>query len=410
MKILLLTAYFPPDTGSASHLFYELGKQFLTWGHEVKIVTSIPSYFPCGDMKKYKGKLFLAENYEGMRTYRVLIPKYPRKFPVVRGLWQFHLALAFLFFLIFLKNFDVILIYSPPLTLGLTGWLVGKLKKVPVILNIQDLFPQSAIDLGVLQNKALIEFFNWLEKFIYTRMDFITVHSEGNKKHVIGKGVNGAKVNVVPNWVDTDFISPERNKGIEFKKEFNLNSNFIVSFAGVIGYSQDMDVILEAAKELESYRDINFIIVGDGVKKQEVIERANELNLNNIHFIPMLPREKYPEVLYASDVCLATLKKEVKTPVVPSKILSIMAAGRPVVATMDLSGDAPKIIDEAKCGYALPPEDSRLLSKAILELYQNSKKRAKMGQNGRRFAEENFSIKVAAGKYEEIFAKLLSSD
>ncbi|MHA1384513.1 MAG: glycosyltransferase family 4 protein, partial [Candidatus Helarchaeota archaeon] len=375
MRILLLTAYFPPDTGSASHLFYELGKQFLTLGHEVKIVTSLPSYFPSGDIKKYKGKLFLVENYEGMRTYRVLIPRYPRKIPVLRGLWQFHLALSFLFILIFLKNFDVILIYSPPLTLGLTGWIVAKLKKVPVVLNIQDLFPQSAIDLGVLQNEALIKFFNWLEKFIYTRMDFITVHSEGNKKHVVGKGVNDTKVNIVHNWVDTDFINPERSKGIEFKREFNLNSNFIVSFAGVIGYSQDIEVILEAAKELEKYREISFLIVGDGVKKQEAIEKTKELQLNNIHFIPMLPREKYPEVLYASDVCLATLKKEVKTPVVPSKILSIMAAGRPVVATMDLSGDAPKIIDVAKCGYALPPEDSKLLSKAILELYHNSKKR-----------------------------------
>ena len=100
MRILLLTAYFPPDTGSASHLYYELGKKFITCGHEVKIVTSIPSYFPSGDMKKYKGKLFLAENYESMQTCRVLIPRYPRKFPVLRGLWQFHLALAFLFILI----------------------------------------------------------------------------------------------------------------------------------------------------------------------------------------------------------------------------------------------------------------------------------------------------------------------
>jgi len=207
--------------------------------------------------------------------------------------------------------------------------------------------------------------------------------------------------------VDTDYIKPGNGDGRDFKDEFNLNHTFIVSFAGVIGYSQDMDVILKAAKELEGYKNIHFVVVGDGVQKQAAIERAKKMDLKNFNFIPMLSREKYPEVLYASDVCLVTLKKHVKTPVVPSKILSIMAAERPVVASMDLSGDAPPIIEEAGCGYALPPEDDEKLSKAILELYKNKERREEFGKNGRKYAEEKFSLDAASKKYEEIFSKLI---
>jgi colanic acid biosynthesis glycosyl transferase WcaI len=408
MRILLLTAYFPPDTGSASHLFYELGKSLLSLGHEVKVITSLPNYFPSGDMKKYKHKLFMREKYDELETLRIAAPEFPRHIPLARGIWQFYLAFVFFLSLSFLRNVDVMLIYSPPLTLGLTGWIIGRIKKIPVVLNVQDLFPQSAIDLGVLKNRVLIKFFNALESFIYKRIDFITVHSMGNKKHILRKGIKSEKVEIVNNWVDTEYIGPENGDGKDFKNEFDLSNNFIVSFAGVIGYSQDMDVIVQAAKKLEVHENIHFVIVGDGVQKQATMEKVKEIGLKNISFIPMLPREKYPEVLYASDVCLSTLKKHVKTPVVPSKILSIMASGRPLVAAMNLSGDAPKIIEEACCGYTLPPENAAQLSEAILELYRNPEKRERFGKKARKYAEENFSLPVAVKKYKEIFSKLIA--
>jgi len=189
MRILLLTAYFPPDTGSASHLFYELGKSLLKSGHEVKVVTSIPGYFPSGDVSKYKHKLFMNEKLDGLDTLRIAAPKFPRHIPLTRGIWQFYLAFVFFLSLFFMKKVDVILIYSPPLTLGLTGWAVSRLKRIPVVLNVQDLFPQSAIDLGVLRNKILIKIFYCLEKFIYGKMDLVSVHSLGNKEYILSKGM-----------------------------------------------------------------------------------------------------------------------------------------------------------------------------------------------------------------------------
>lgn len=258
------------------------------------------------------------------------------------------------------------------------------------------------MDLRVLKNRAIIKFFESMERWVYRRANLITVHSPGNKDHVVMKGVSPGKVEVMPNWVDTDFIAPgERMNG--FREEHNLGDKFVVSFAGVIGYSQDIDVILGAADFLRDRDDILFLIVGDGVKKEGLAKKASSMGLSNVRFLPMQPREKYPSVLAASDVSLVALKKKVVTPVVPSKLLSIMAGGRPVIASLDLKGDAPKIIYKAGCGLAVEPENPESLAEAVLKLYSNPELCKEIGIKGRKYAVENFSPEVCVTKYEELF-------
>lgn len=406
MNILLLTAYFPPDTGSAAHLFYELGVALTREGHMVSVLTSFPSYHAQGDLRRYRGRLWMVEEVDGIRVARVVAPNLPRHIPFARGIWQFSLAMAFALGGMRLPRQDVALVYSPPLPLGLTAWWLKFSRKVPFVLNVQDLFPQSVIDLGILRNRWLIRFFEGMERFVYRQADHITVHSPGNRDHVVGKGAPLNRVTVVPNWVDTEFIHPgERHNG--FSREHNLDDKFVVSFAGILGYSQDLDVVLEAAKLLHRYSDIQFLIVGDGVEKPRLERKAVEMGLRNVRFVPMQPRHRYPEVLNASDVCLATLHAEVRTPVVPSKMLGIMAAARPVVAAMNLDGDAPRLIEAAQCGLVVPPEDSQALAEAVLALYNNETLRVSLGQNGRRYAEEHLSLKVAARRYIAIFTQIV---
>lgn len=402
MNILLISAYFPPDTGSASHLFYELGCEFVKRGHNVKVITSFPSYYPTGNLKNYKLKFFVKEKIEGMGVLRIRVFKFPRNIPFARALWQFNLAILFLLPGLFIKNVDIIIVYSPPLTLGITAWILSRLKNAKFILNVQDLFPQSIIDLGILKNRILIKFFELMEKFVYKKSDFITVHSEGNKAHITEKIKNNEKVFVIPNWVDTEFLKPGE-KINEFSKKYNLYDKFVVSFAGVLGYSQDIDIILESAKKLEEYKDIIFVIVGDGVEKQRLLKKAESMELKNVIFLPMQPRNIYPYIIHASDVSLVTLHSSVKTPVVPSKILSIMACGKPLIASLDLNGDAPKLIKEAKCGFVIPPEEPDLLAEKILEIYKNKETGKKMGENGRKYVEQNFSLKHSTSKYEALF-------
>ncbi|MGB9872507.1 MAG: glycosyltransferase [Anaerolineae bacterium] len=205
------------------------------------------------------------------------------------------------------------------------------------------------------------------------------------------------------------YIRPgERMNG--FREEHGLGDAFVVSFAGVLGYSQDLDVVLDAARILKDGNpkseirnpnsEILFLIVGDGVEKARLEAKARQMGLDNVRFLPMQPREKYPAVLHASDASLVTLHAQVRTPVVPSKILSIMAAGRPVVAAMNLDGDGPRLLAEARCGLCVPPEDPRALAEAVLALYRDPALREKMGQSGHRYAEQHLSLEVCTHRYE----------
>jgi len=186
-----------------------------------------------------------------------------------------------------------------------------------------------------------------------------------------------------------------------------LCDKFVVSFAGVMGFSQDLDVILDAAHILSRYPDIHFLLVGDGVEKERLVKRSQDMGLTNVTWLPMQPRERYPDVLHVSDVGLATLHAEVKTPVVPSKIWSNMAAGIPVVAAMNLDGDAPALVRESGGGICVPPEQPEALAEAILSLYKDAKLRRRLGVQGRQYVEKNLSPQVIAEKYESIFSKIM---
>lgn len=193
--------------------------------------------------------------------------------------------------------------YSPPLPLGLTAWALRSSKGTPFVLNVQDLFPQSIIDLGLLKNRWIIRMFESMERFLYRQANAITVHSEGNRRHIVAKGANQDKVRVIPNWVDMAQIQPsDRNNA--FRQRYNLNDAFIVSFAGVLGYSQDLDIVLDAAAILRDHPNIVWLIVGDGVEKCRLESKAKEMSLSNVRFLPMQPRDEYPAILHASDICL----------------------------------------------------------------------------------------------------------
>ena len=405
MKILLITGYFPPDTGSAANLFYELGGKLVAKGHAVTVLTAVPSYHVTGQAKPYVGR-FIEEQVEGMRVCRVRVPQLPRYIPTMRGLWQFCMAFGFRRVLDRIGPHDVALVYSPPLPLGFVGSAAKKRWGTRFILNVQDLFPQSATDLGILKNRLLIRLFEGLERRIYRSADHITVHSPGNKTHVVKVGMEPDDVTVMPNWIDTEYIRPGRRYS-PFTTANGLNGEFIVSFAGVLGYSQDIDVVLRAAQQLQKRENILFLIVGDGVERERLTSQAKAMALTNVRFLPMQPRSVYPSVLHVSDVCLSTLNKEVMSPVVPSKILSIMAAGKPVIACMNLQGDAPEIVQEARCGYAVEAGDHKALAEAIVRLHDSDSLRRELGTNGRAYCETHFSLNVCCDRYVDLFERLL---
>jgi glycosyltransferase involved in cell wall biosynthesis len=213
-------------------------------------------------------------------------------------------------------------------------------------------------------------------------------------------------VSIAHNWVNVDQIRPG-DRANAFRTAHDLGDHFVASFAGVLGYSQDLDIILAAANTLRDDPKILFLIIGDGVEKPRLEAKARELALTNVRFLPLLPRDEYAAALAASDVGLSTLRADVRTPVVPSKIPSIMAAGRPVVAALPLDGDAPKLIATAEAGYTLAPGDSDALAETIRQLSRDPDLCARLGANGRRYAERELSVEASAARYEALFERIL---
>lgn len=415
LSILLINNYFPPEIGAASHQYYYLGKELARRGHDVVVLTGTPRYNVSRETySKYLSETFGSKKVsvgeiEGMKVVRVKLPYVMRHQLIRRGIEHFEISYKMYRYgieIIRKMDLEVSLVYSPPLTLYWTALKIREKMGVPFVLNVQDLFPQSLIDLGVLSNHLLISFFKRLEKKAYKTADAITVHSEQNKRFVQSVFDCDEKIFVFENTVDPSEIKPG-DKENDFSLKHNLARKFVVSYAGTLGFSQDVDVVVKAAVELKRIKDILFLFVGDGVRFNELRRAISEHGLSNIILLPPVPKEEYSLVLQSSDVSLATLTKEVKTPTVPSKILSIMSAGIPVVGAMNLDGDAPKLIERAKAGFVVPAGDYKALAERILMLYQNQDLRKELGANGRRYVEEHLSVEKAAERYERLFFEML---
>lgn len=405
MNLLLVCPFFPPEVGSAAHLFFELGQALKARGHRITVLTGLPRYHVLGDQRRYRRKPFVVENFHDLRVFRVVNLKVPWKVPLLRGLDQLFTALSFGAAGLFLGPFDLAMVYSPFLPLALSTYCLSRLRGKPGVMNVQDIFPQSAVDAGVLRNPLLIRLFRVMEAFLYRHFPHVVAHSEGTRQYVINRGAAPEDVTTIANWVDTCALKPGE-KHNHVREALGLQDRFVVSFAGIMGYSQDLETVLQAAAILANRPEIAFLLVGDGVKKPHLQNMARTYNLRNVTFLPMQPKEKYLDILHASDLCLVTLRKEVKTPVVPSKIISIMAAGRPVLACLPLDGDAPCLINDAQAGFCLPAGRPDLLAEAVLGFSQDGDLGEKMGEQGRQYAVQHLSLSHAVERLERLFEGL----
>lgn len=406
MKIVLLSRYFPPEIGTAANLFFELARGLAKKGHDVSVVTGFPWYNLEKVPEKYKGKLFMEETIEGVMVLRVRFPAFgPTKLKLAIG----HIAapLSSLFGGLKVEKPDILFVYSPPLFMTLSAWVLSFVKRCPFVMGVQDLHPQCYIDQGILKNKAAIAVLRAIERFCYKVSTVITVHSEGNKKYIEGTGILSGKIKVLHNWLDTDEMKPLPRLN-EFSKKHGLDDKFIVGYAGTLGMSQGLLSVVEAAGILRNEKNIEFFIVGDGIEKEKMVRRAEDLGIRNIRFLEMQPKDVYPWVVASCDVGLVTLNKSVKTPVVPSKILSMMAAARPVLASMPLEGDAPGIIKESGCGICIEAEEPAKLAEKILMLSKDAQLCEKYARQGRKYVEEHFSLNKVVGDIEKMFADIIN--
>jgi len=408
MRILFLTMYYKPDNAATGILMAELAEELALQGHDVRVVTSMPHYSTNSIWPEYKGKLWMRERQGKIPIHRVwsYVPVNKDKLlPRFFSYLSFTLLSAFAGLL--MPRPDVIITPSPspPLTNGVSAYLLGKLRGIPFISNIQDIYPDVAIRMGVMKNPIVIAAYKKLERFVYAHSHAVTVISEGFRTNLEAKGVPADKISVIPNFIDDDFVLPHPRRN-PFSAEQGWDDKFVALFAGNVGMSQGLDTVLEAAALLQDIPDLLFAIVGNGASKPALIAQVEKLGLHNVQFLPYQPYDKVPVLYSSADLGLIPLRRGFTNDSVPSKLFTIMGVARPLIAAVDAHSETAQVVTEARCGLCVEPEDPHALAEAIRTLYSSREQAAEMGRSGRVHVEAHYTRTSVAHQYEAIFARL----
>jgi len=385
MHVLIIHQAFAAldEAGGTRH--HELSRHLVARGHRVTIIAGQVSYLT-GKGGARKSWVERQEDIPGLTILRAYTyAALHRSF--VHRVFSF-LSFMLSSFLVGLGVRDVDLVWgtSPPIFQGLTAWLLARLKRVPFLFEVRDLWPAFAIAVGVLRNPILVRASLWLESFLYRAATRVMVNSPGYIQHVLRRGARW--VELVPNGADAAMFDPQAG-GEEFKRFNNLDGKFVVLYAGAHGLSNDLGLVLEAASRLRDARQVHFLFVGDGKDKPALRARAEELRLDNVSFFPPVPKAGMGEVLAAADACLAILKPlEMYKTTYPNKVFDYMAAGRPVLLAID--GVIREVVESAGAGIAVPPGDPDALADAVRRMAADPRRARQMGLDGRRYIENHF--------------------
>jgi len=377
------------EAGGTRHA--EMAQHLVEQGHRVTVIASPISYLT--------GRESLPEIDSANAALKVI------RAPALRSLHRNFIMRLLNFFSFMISSFfvglrvrkvDLIWGTSPPLFQAFSAWLLSIFKRKPFVFEVRDLWPDFAVAIGVLSSRPLIIASEWLESFLYKRADQLLVNSPGFVNHVKQHG--GQKIAMIPNGADPTMFHPE-DRGDDFCRQNNLQGKFVVLYAGAHGLSNDLETVLEAAFLLKKKPKIAIVLLGDGKDKPSLIQKAQELDLFNLHFLPALPKSKMATALSAADACLAVLKNiELYKTVYPNKVFDYMAAGRPVILAID--GEIRKVIEKAGAGYFSPPGDSKEMAAKILAMAENPALSKKMGMAGRLYLEQHFARKDLAAQMQ----------
>jgi glycosyltransferase involved in cell wall biosynthesis len=406
MHILLIHQAFAAldEPGGTRH--YEMARIMASHGHTITIITSPVSYLTGKGKTNSHGWVNSEDSEPGIKILRAYTyPSLHRSF-VHRVLGFFSFMFSSFFIGLGVKNVSVVWGTSPPIFQGWTAWLLARLKRVPFLFEVRDLWPAFAIAIGVLKNKTLIWLSLWLETFLYKHADELVVNSPGFIEHVRKYGARA--VTLVENGVDLAMFEPDQN-GNEFRIKHNLENKFIVLYAGAHGISNDLQVILAAAKLTLDDPTIVYVFVGDGKEKINLQRQAEQENLTNVRFIPPVPKDEMKNVLASADACIAILKPiEMYKTTYPNKVFDYMAAGKVVLLMID--GVIREVIEKANSGVFVEPGDSAALVKQIQALQKDQNMSNRMGLRGREYVRLHFDRENLAQKLETIFYRMTRID
>jgi colanic acid biosynthesis glycosyl transferase WcaI len=373
-------------------------------GHELHVVTSLPWYRNHAIEQGWGGRLWRTEKTEWGSIIRV------HPFPGKSKSNLLRRALGFIAFSYAVGirsvhadglpfKVDGVLAMSPPLTLGLTGWCTKIIRRAPLVFNIQDVFPDAAIQTGAISNKKIIAAAKWLERVSYRRSDAVVLLSQDLRTNIANKidAKHHHRLHVIPNFVDTVAITPQ-DRMTNYRSELGIGDQLVVMYAGNVGFSQSLNLVVEAAAK---FSEVAFVVNGDGAARKKLQEDCAELA--NVYFGDYQPIERLSEVLATGDIHLVPLRTGLAAVSVPSKSYSILAAGRPMLAAIDLNTEIPNMLQQSGAGIAVEPDNAPAFIEALGRLVNNRDQLSEMGANGRKWVETHASPASVAARYEEIF-------
>jgi colanic acid biosynthesis glycosyl transferase WcaI len=403
LRLAVLCPHFAPDTAPTGEVMTRIVHELAALGHELHVVTALPWYREHRIEPGWEGRYVRRETTEWGSITRVHPFPGDDKKNLVRR------ALGFAGFSVLAGlgslpggRVDAVIAMSPPLTMGLTGWLTHLVRRGPLVFNIQDVFPDAAVETGAITNRHIIRVARWLERVSYHRAAAVTVLSDDLRENVAAKvrPSHRTRVHVIPNFVDTEFIAPA-DRRTAFRAELGIGDEPVVLYAGNVGFSQSLDMVVAAAAR---FPQATFVINGDGAARGALEELA--AGLTNVRFSGYQPKERVPEVLASGDIHLVPLKRGLGRVSVPSKTYSILAAGRPVLAAIDPGTEVPRMLAASGGGVAVGPDDPAAFEAALGALLADLPAARAMGTAGREWVLGAASPAAVASAYEQLIRSL----
>ena len=406
LRLIVLCPHFEPDMAPTGVVMTRIVHELAARGHELHVVTSLPWYRKHQVETGWAGALWRVEKTNWGSISRVQPFAGQTKRNLLRRaigfiLFSYFVGLRALFAGRFWRRVDGVLAMSPPLTLGLIGWHTKLFRGGKLVFNIQDVFPDAAVETGAISNQRVIAVASWLERISYQRSDSVVLLSDDLANNVQRKLDQKfhKRIKVIPNFVDTQAIVPT-SRFTNYRRELGIDESLVVMYAGNVGFSQSLELMIEAARMLP---DVVFVINGEGAARKSLEAKAQ--NLKNVKFGDYQDASRLSEVLATGDLHVVPLRRGLGSVSVPSKTYSILAAGRPICAAIDLDTEVPRILAAANAGVCVEPDNQEAFVSAITAMISDRKSLEELGASGRKWVEGHASAQSVAQRYEALYMR-----
>lgn len=412
MKIMIVYQYYQSHAEPGHSLIYELAHYLADGGHEVTVVSGEFGYMKRAQPSNrpwYRRLIYREQdgNVQVIRNF-TYSEKHRNYFGRLLGFLSFSMFCPFAMFLA--DKPDIVLASSPPIFPMVPAWIVSKLRRVPFVLEVRDIWPAAAIQMGILHNRMLIRIMSWMERFLYDRSDKIVALTEGIRRDICARGWPEKKIISIPCGVDAGFLYPDAEGGHRIRERYGWTDKKIVLYFGALGEANNIPVILRAAQRLKSRHDILFVLIGDGMMKEALEHRREKEHLDNVIIMPPVPKSKARIYINAADICLVTL---LDIPLfgmsaIPTKLVDYMACGRPVL--YGARGETEQILADSGCGLMFDPDNDQQLSAHILALIENPETAAQMGGGGPSYVAANFALSSMQKRMKDLLEEVNTLD